>query len=286
MRGNLALFIAFSLAANLASAAPISVAGFTFDDGERAFADDAFLASGSGVRFNCTAGGTAASSFADALSGSDVTQCVNVSGGGDGIVEVVFTDNSIQNEPGPDLVIFEVSGPQTTGTADPRERFEVSIFDGSGFSSFMAYDPIATGFGTPDPTLDVFAVEIDLSLFGIAAGERVDRLRLHLFDNGLGSKGADIAALGALHSAVPIPEPSTILLVAAGLAGLAIGRGRGFSRRPLICLGTCAALVASAAPPADALLIETFDTDTADATGGSYPEFTLNVGSASVHSAG
>jgi hypothetical protein len=192
MRGNLALFIAFSLAANLASAAPISVAGFTFDDGERAFADDAFLASGSGVRFNCTAGGTAASSFADALSGSDVTQCVNVSGGGDGIVEVVFTDNSIQNEPGTDLVIFEVSGPQTIGTADPRERFEVSIFDGSGFSSFMAYDPIATGFGTPDPTLDVFAVEIDLSLFGIAAGERVDRLRLHLFDNGLGSKGASL----------------------------------------------------------------------------------------------
>ena len=116
---GLAVFFALS---GIAHATPLSVAGFSFSDGERAFADDAFLVSGSGVRFNCTAGGTAASSFGEALSGSDVTQCANVSGGGDGILEVVFTDNSIINGAGTDLVIFEVSGPQTTGTPDPRER--------------------------------------------------------------------------------------------------------------------------------------------------------------------
>jgi hypothetical protein len=151
---------------------------------------------------------------------------VNVAGGGDGIVEVLFADNSIANGAGIDLVIFEVSGPQTPGTPDARERFEVSVFDGSAFSPFTAFDPVATGFGTPDATLDVFAVEIDLSSFGLAAGSRVNRVRLHLFDNGLGSKGADIAALGALNSGAPIPEPSTALLLAGGLAGLGVQRAR------------------------------------------------------------
>ena len=98
MRSTLAM-IAVCLVPTLAHAVPISVGGFSFDAGEAAFADTASLVSGSGVRFNCTAGGTAATSYAEALSGSDVTQCVNVSGGGDGIVEVQFTDNSVKNGP-------------------------------------------------------------------------------------------------------------------------------------------------------------------------------------------
>jgi hypothetical protein len=208
---------------SLAQAAPISVGGFTFPEGESAFADAASLVSGTGVRFTCTAGGTAASSYSEALAGSDVTQCVNVVGGGDGVVEVQFTDNFIVNGAGVDLVIFEVSGPRSVGTPDPAERFEVSVFDGSSFSGFAAFDPVATGFGTPDPTLDIFAVQIDLSSFGITEGSLVNRVRLHLSDNGLGSKGADIAALGALNS---VPEPSTALLLAFGLVALAAARRR------------------------------------------------------------
>ncbi len=221
MRLLVATLIALLPAAAFGS--PISVGGFTFAAGEAAFADTASLVSGSGVRFTCTAGGTAASSYAEALSGSDVTQCVNVSGGGDGIVEVQFTDNAVQNGPGADLIIFEVSGPQSPGTPDPAEHFEVSIFNGSAFSAFSGFDPVATGFGTPDPTLDIFAVQIDLSSFGIASGATVDRLRLHLFDNGLGSKGGDIAALGALNS---IPEPSTALLLSSAILVLATRRFR------------------------------------------------------------
>jgi hypothetical protein len=224
MKLILALFSGILLAPAFASAIPINVGGFTFDVGELAFADDASYVSGSGLRFTCTAGGTAASSFGEALSGSDLTQCVNVSGGGDGVVEVLFTDNSISNGNGTDLVIFEVSGPQSPGTPDARERFEVSVFDGSTFSAFAAFDPVATGFGTPDPTLDVFAIEIDLSSFGLGAGATIDRVRLHLFDNGLGSKGADIAALGAVNSGPPVPEPSTALLLAFGLLALAAWR--------------------------------------------------------------
>jgi hypothetical protein len=216
-----ALLVSFSSSAR---GTPITVGGFTFPAGEVAFADDASFVSGSGVRFTCTAGGTAASSYAEALSGSDLTQCVNVAGGGDGIVEVVFNDNSILNAAGIDLVVFEVSGPQSPGTPDPRERFELSVFDGSTFSSFVAFDPIATSFGTPDPTLDVFAVEIDLDLFGVSPAARVDRVRLHLLDNELGSKGADIAALGALNSGAPIPEPSSGVIGMVGLLCVAVLR--------------------------------------------------------------
>ena len=203
----LALGVSLFLSAT-AEAQPITLVGFTFDAGEQAFADDAFLVSGSGVRYTCLAGGIAASSIAEALSGSEITQCVNVSGGGDGIVEVQFTDNSIVNYPGTDLVIFEVSGPKEPGTPDPTERFEVSVFDGASFSAFIAFDPVATCFTTPEPTLDLFTVEIDLSLFGITPGATVDRVRLHLFDNNFGSKGADITALGALNSLALVPTPT------------------------------------------------------------------------------
>jgi hypothetical protein len=61
-------------------------------------------------------------------------------------VEVRFIDNWIVNDPGADLVVFELSGPQSVGTADSRERFGVSIFDGSSFSAFTNFDPVATGF--------------------------------------------------------------------------------------------------------------------------------------------
>jgi hypothetical protein len=203
---------------SIALAAPISVGGFTFSDGETAFADDASVVSDAGLRFDCTAGSTAATSFAQALAGSDITQCVNVVGGGSGVLEVLFNDNFIVNGAGTDLVIFEVSGPQATGTADARERFAVSVFDGASFSPFVSVDPVATGFHTPDPTLDVFAVQIDLTAFGLASGTAVDRIRLHLFDNGLGSKGADIVALGALNSAPALPEPSATLLLLVAAA--------------------------------------------------------------------
>jgi hypothetical protein len=145
--------------------------------------------------------------------------------GGDGILEVAFLDNSIINGAGTDLVIFEFSGPKSVGTSDPREYFEVSVLDGTTYSAFVGFDPVATGYGISNPLdSNLFAVEIDLSSFGIALGAQVDRVRLHLFDNGLGSKGADILALGALNSGATIPEPSTALLMSLGLIGLGVKR--------------------------------------------------------------
>ena len=160
-------------------------------------------------------------------SGSDLEHCVNNNTGNSGVVEAIFLDNSIENAPGVDLVIFELSGALTTGTPEPRENFGVSIGLPSGFSPFAYFNPIATGTnscGDPALCLDTFAVEIDLSDFGVAFGALVERVRLHIFDVGLGTKSGDVAALGAIHSAPPVPEPGTGLLTLGGLAVLRIVR--------------------------------------------------------------
>jgi hypothetical protein len=194
---------------------PIELAGFTFEMGEQAFADDAFLVSGT-IRWWCASPGVEpAASVAEALTGSDTDHCVNNDTGNSGIVEVLFLDNAIVNDAGIDLVIFEGSGTLPAGTPDPRERFGVAVYDGSQFTSFQYFDPISFGSG------GLFTVGIDLGAFGIAAGEPVNRVQLHVFDVGLGTKSADISALGALNS---IPEPSTAVLVCLGLATLAGAR--------------------------------------------------------------
>jgi len=157
---------------------------------------------------------------------------VNNDTGDSGVVEIVFSDNLILNSAGPDLVVLELSGAMSAGTPDPRENFGVSVYDGVAFTPFTYFDPIATGTsycGDPSLCLDTFSVEIDLSAFGLFEGQTVDRVRLHIFDVGLGTKSADIGVLGALNSA-PIPEPSTGLLLGWGLLPLASRRSTGGSR--------------------------------------------------------
>jgi len=56
-----------------------------------------------------------------------------------------------------------------------------------------------------------------LADFGLAAGAQTQRVRLHIFDVGLGTKSADIGALGALNSN-PVPEPTAVALLLLGIA--------------------------------------------------------------------
>jgi hypothetical protein len=136
--GRVCLQIAMVLLyAGAAAGAPITIGGFNFAAGEQAFADDAFLVSGT-IRL-CGGGFPVPSSVAEALSGSNVTDCVNNNTGNSGIVELLFTDNLIVNAAGADLVIFELSGPLSPGTPDPRERFELSVFDGTTFTALQLY---------------------------------------------------------------------------------------------------------------------------------------------------
>lgn len=212
-------FIAMCLLAAAAQAAPISVGGFTFSAGEEAFADDAILVSG-------VITGADGPTIKRVLVGSSISDSFNTGDSGGGIVEVLFTDNLIVNGAGTDLVIFELSGDRPAGTPDPREIFEISIFNGVSFSSFATVTPVATGFPDPaDSTLDVFAIQVDLSSFGIAPGSTTDRVRLHIFNANLGSKSADLTALGALNS-LSVPEPSSSAALAIGLSALALSRRR------------------------------------------------------------
>jgi hypothetical protein len=211
-----------------ASASPITVGGFNFPAGEEAFGDHAVLAAGT-IRFNCLGGGWGvtepAESVSEALSGSDLSLCVNNDTGDSGVVEVLFLNNAILNGPGVDLVVFELSGAMPPGTPDPKENFGISIYDGVTFTPFSYFDPLATGTsfcGDPTLCLDTFSVQVELSDFGIPEGGLVHRVQLHIFDVGLGTKSADIGALGALNS---IPEPSTFVLTLVGMVLLA-GHGR------------------------------------------------------------
>ncbi len=78
---------------------------------------------------------------------------------------------------------------------------------------------ITTGTSTP-MGIGLNVGLIDLSDFGIALGETIDRIVL---SNAAVGSGADLLAVGALNS-VSVPEPFTIFLLSMGLAGLAVIR--------------------------------------------------------------
>jgi hypothetical protein len=222
---RVAALVSTLLGSGVATATPITVGGFVFDAGEIAFADDAILVSG------VITGGDE-TRIRTVLVGSDISDSFNTGDSGGGIVEVHFLDNSIVNGPGTDLVIFELSGDQPAGTPDPREIFGVSVFNGVEFPSFVTVTPIATGFPDPaDPTLDVFAVEVDIGAFGVPDGAATDRVRLHIFNANLGSKSADLTALGVLNSGAPVPEPSTPALLILGALLLRAASSCGLTRR-------------------------------------------------------
>jgi hypothetical protein len=195
------------------ASAQVTLGGYTFYGGEAAFADDAALVSGE-VQFTCTSGGySEAGSFVEALAGSDLFHCVDSMTMGGGIVEVLFNDNWVLNGTGVDVVLFELSRPVPRSRVDPKEVFGVSVPTEAGPSPFVYLEPVSTGLhscGKAPPCDGIFAVEIDLSDFGLAEGEMADRLQIHVYDAGLGTGSAEVAAIGALHSA-----PTTVCEVAA-----------------------------------------------------------------------
>jgi len=210
-----ALVVSMGLGVSAASATPITVGGYVFEAGEEAFADDVALVEGSLTTHT-------EEQARQILSGSYVGDTIRVITPDVAVLEIVFTDNAILNGPGTDLVIFELSGALGAGTPDHTERFEVTVFDGSAFPPFVSFDPIDTGYPDPNGGLNIFAVEIDVSNFGVASGATTQRVRIRLVDN-LVHRSADPTALGALSS-VSVPEPAPTLLVVLGLLGTGFRR--------------------------------------------------------------
>lgn len=204
--------------ARTAAAAPIAVAGFTFAQGEQAFADDAMVVSG-------TVTGATPAQVRSTLAGSSLGDSIRVITPDVAVIEVVFSDNAIVNGSGTDLVIFELSGSgRPVGYADITEKFEFSVLGASGFTPFVDVVPVNTGFLAPhDASLSAYVVQIDLADFGFAADETTQRVQIRLVDNLAGTRSADPTGFGALNS-VPVPEPSTGFLLSLGLLTLTLTR--------------------------------------------------------------
>lgn len=182
-----------------------------------------------------------------------------VSLGNGGSITLTF-DGYIYDGEGADFAVFENS---FSATFLELAFVEVSS-NGSDFFRFptISFTPSAVNaFGAVDPTnIDGFAgkyqqgwgTPFDLSLLAGTAGldiQRVTHVRLvdvvgngseydsfpaayggpnKIYDpyNTTGSQGFDLDAIGVIHLAAAVPEPSQIALFAAGLGVLALRRRR------------------------------------------------------------
>lgn len=204
-----------------ANAATITVAGQSFD--ETAFADTVNATDGTNRLFGA-GGSTAPTDLNDALSGSNLQTGANCTSA-TCAYEALFTDNSVVNEAGDDLIIF--------GLGDPAgaEIFSISI-NGTTIGGF---DAAATGELVEGTSFDLASVSIDLSDFGIGLGETVSSV-LFSYTNATGGS-EEFLAFAAINNAVngpvviddpdtpEVPLPAAFYIFAAGAAGL-YGAGR------------------------------------------------------------
>lgn len=129
-----------------------------------------------------------------------------VSLGDNGILFLKFTDNSLttSGDDSDDLCLFEI------GT---KESFSVEI-------SPSGLDWISVG----NSSGGTYGINIDDYLsFGVVLGEKYSYVKLtDLLPSETGSpySGADIDAVGAIRSALPVPIPGAVWLLGAGIAGL------------------------------------------------------------------
>lgn len=166
------------------------------------------------------------------VTGSDISQGLALGAGPTGgVADFIvpgFGNISIINGPGADLVIFEAGS--------PAEGFllAVSLNGGVTFSSSILF---STSAAVPANSASGFATNtafVDLTDFGIGAGDKVDAIMLSGLFTGIGGSGPDILAIGVLNFGTPtgnvpgdgtsIPEPSTFALMFGGLAAVVWAR--------------------------------------------------------------
>jgi hypothetical protein len=186
----------------------ISIGSFTFD--QTAFADAVGTTTGTITTFVTVAPATFPTntiSIDAALTGSDLNSGVFCNA--PCTIELLFTDNTVVNRVGTDLILFEQGNAESTlVTIDGTERL-------------ISSSPNLDGLEDLSGAL-INISEIELDDFGIASGGLISSVIIDLnFPIGADPAtfpSSDPLALGALHS---IPEPSTLTLFATGLALLA-----------------------------------------------------------------
>ena len=182
--------------------ASIMVAGYTFDD-------DAFADSASGTGFFNTSTGDLVADLTDV----DVNTYA-LSGTVGWNVELSFLDNVAFNGSGVDIVLFELG--------EVLDGWKVTI---NGITLDYAPSVFTGFFGT---VYQINSVGLDLSDFGVAAGQTVSSLRLSEPANPIGSVSTSL--VGALNSrsvgTVPEPAAWTMMITGFGFVGAALRRRR------------------------------------------------------------
>jgi len=198
-----ALTLALTLAvASQASAAPIVIAGVGYDTVD--FSDTLISSGSTGGVFTVSG-----ASLAAAVTGWDVDDwafcnCTTA------YVELGFTDNVVVNGPGNDLRLFEIGTP---------DDFGISL---TIAGATQTVNSAATGFNQGGG-FGINVANVDLSAFGIAAGDSISSIVVRLgFPFAGTSLSPTLGAVVALNSApTAVPEPGTISLLGFGLAAVA-----------------------------------------------------------------
>jgi hypothetical protein len=121
----------------------------------------------------------------------------------------IFTDNSIVNGTGADLVLYEASGPGSPGLAGEPAKITIN-----GVTN--TYSTLWSGEG------GAYSAYINLDDFSVASGDRVDTIQLWGLYSG--TSGTEYMAIGALNNGVPIPAPAAIGLLSFGLVAIRAAR--------------------------------------------------------------
>ena len=184
-------------------ASAVTIGGFTFED--NAFADS--LDGSLGTFTTDPPGDTLESVLTDI---DENTGAFSRDFGA--LVQLGFTDNSVVNGTGTDLVLFELG----TGSVD---RVGVSLEFGG---TEVLYD-----FSSPTGISGLNAAEINLDDFGIAADASISSVIIRLDIESGQMTVPLLTEVGALNSATvnPVPVPAAVWMFGTGVIGL-VGIGR------------------------------------------------------------